>query len=121
MTTMTIHFNNCTEADFEEDFMDRIHKATTKLKSDHTIEIIETGQVIAIDEDNNIKSLGCPYCVGLQLTQDEYGQPTIGGKKLLLAKEYKGDLNNLTEVMKANLWLCPYCFMPMTSLMPTFC
>lgn len=83
--------------------------------------ITDSGLIIEIDEDKNqFTLLGCPSCFKAKVSQDELGHPLINGEHLVSAYDVPNLPNNITSVIKANLWFCPNCMKPFTELLPKF-
>jgi len=105
---------------FNKEFVKRIKKLDAELPVDEELFICDSGLILKISKENKVEPLGCPTCFGEETKQDKDGYPTVKNIKLVSAYDKKDIPSNLNSLIKANLWFCPNCGLPITKLIPNF-
>lgn len=108
---------------FGEDFLDRIKTILPKNVHTEDLKILPSGLVLIQNskmENQGFRPLGCPTCLGKTTSQDSGGYPTIDGQRLLTPEEANHPVANISPELMTNLWLCPNCRIPVSSLLPQF-
>jgi len=108
---------------FGEEFTSKVKKLLPKELSIKDLTVLPTGLVLMPNsktEKQGFRPLGCPECLGKETSQDSGGYPTIGGKRLLTPEEAQHSVTNVSPELMSNLWLCPNCRLPVSSLLPQF-
>lgn len=103
------------------DYAERIEATTPEAFKGTEVHICPSG--LAVLKNVNGKGfhpLGCPVCLGVKPSQNALGNPTLGGAELLYAEDVSKVPDHIGPEMRANLWLCPGCMLPVMSLMPKF-
>ena len=111
--------------EFGENFVEAIEHMFHSLKeqgiAEQHIHIEDTGLAFFVDKTNNrLSPLGCPCCLLGTVGQSQLGYPTINGKQLLGTDEMSDIPENISPEIKANLWFCPKCKIPILNLLPKF-
>lgn len=69
----------------------------------------------------NYKPLGCPACLLGEYGQNEWGEPTLDGRRLLDFEEiWKYGPHAYGPEITANTWACPHCRLPLSNMLPNF-
>ncbi len=108
---------------FGEEFISRIEQILPKEFNTKDLKVLPTGLVLmpnSTKENQGFRPLGCPKCLGKTTSQDSGGYPTIGGERLLTPEEANHSLTDISPELMTNLWLCPNCLIPVSSLLPQF-
>jgi hypothetical protein len=85
------------------------------------LHVLATGLVVARNSDSKtLRPIGCPVCMGHRPSQDAAGNPVFPGGALLRAEEVSEIPSHLGPEIRANLWLCPGCRLPVVGLLPKF-
>lgn len=108
---------------FGEEFLSRIKKILPKGFDTKDLTVLPTGLVLmpnSTKENQGFRPLGCPKCLGKITSQDSGGYPTIDGERLLTPEEANHSVAGISPELMSNLWLCPNCRIPVSSLLPQF-
>lgn len=108
---------------FGESFVGRVKQHLPSGFTIKDVTVLSTGLALipnSKQENQGLKPLGCPECLGIKSEQDSEGYPTIGGKRLLSYEEANISSAPMSPELVANLWLCPNCRLPVYSLLPQF-
>lgn len=102
---------------FGQDFPARIRAGVPSGVDDSRVHVCPSGLVVIVGEKRDgVAPLGCPLCLGRQLGQDEMGDPTVSGVRMVQPEHAPG----VPTTLAANLWLCPQCQSPARALLPRF-
>jgi hypothetical protein len=106
-----------------KEFTNRIVSILPKNFNLKDLKMLENGLVLmpnSLDENSGFKPLGCPKCLGVSTSQDSGGYPTLNGERLLTPEEANHSVKGVAPEILSNLWLCPNCQLPISSLLPKY-
>ena len=109
-------------ADFGHEFASRLEATLVATGDDRDqVHVCPSGLTVIRNADGrSLSYIGCPACIGHVRDQDEKGEPTVGGEKLLRASDVGLIPEGVGPEVTVNLWVCATCKLPIQSYLPTF-
>lgn len=107
-------------ADFGPDFEVRVREHVLPKVAAAKLRITRLGVVVAENAPGCFAPYGCPTCLGVAPGQERDGTPSVSGKRCLDAAEQGVVPGHMPDIAVLNLWFCPDCKMPVSSLFPRF-
>lgn len=108
---------------FGEEFANKVKKRLPKEFNINDLVVLSSGLVLvphSATEKQGYRPVGCPMCLDKSTSQDSDGYPCFNDKRLLTPEEAQYPIENVPPELITNLWLCPRCFLPVSSLLPQF-